>query len=162
VRAGAVWARREVGGLRDGGLTALALSLGIAALTVLIFLTIPELLIGAFIDPDDPARPEILAIGVTLMFVAALFQAFDGLQVVALGLLRGVQDTRAPMVIAAVSYWGLGIPAGAVLGFYAGFEGVGVWFGLVVGLAAAAFALSFRFWRYLLSEPFAAQGANAS
>jgi len=65
----------------------------------------------------------------------------------AMGLLRGVQDTRQPMVIAAVSYWLVGLPAGYGLGFVIGWEGVGIWLGLVAGLTAAALALHARFWR---------------
>lgn len=64
----------------------------------------------------------------------------------ALGLLRGVQDTRVPMVIAALAYWGVGLPVGFVLGFYTPLAGVGIWAGLVVGLALAAMLLMWRFW----------------
>ena len=70
----------------------------------------------------------------------------DGAQVIALGLLRGVQDTRVPMILAALSYWAIGIPCSYLLGFVLGWEGVGVWLGLVVGLACAAIALNLRFW----------------
>jgi multidrug resistance protein, MATE family len=66
---------------------------------------------------------------------------------VALGLLRGVQDTRAPMLIAALSYWGIGIPTSYVLAFVLNIGGPGLWLGLVVGLAFAAGLLMLRFWR---------------
>ena len=79
--------------------------------------------------------------------MAALFQLFDAMQVVALGLLRGVQDTRAPMLIAALSYWGIGIPTSYVLAFVLNVGGSGLWLGLVVGLAFAAGLLMLRFWR---------------
>jgi MATE family multidrug resistance protein len=82
--------------------------------------------------------------------MAALFQLVDGAQVVALGLLRGVQDARVPMILAAVSYWGIGMPCSYVLGFVLGWEGVGVWLGLVVGLSAAGGALMWRFWRVIV------------
>jgi multidrug resistance protein, MATE family len=65
----------------------------------------------------------------------------------AMGLLRGIQDTKMPMVIAAVSYWLVGIPVSYALAFIVGLEGVGLWFGLVVGLMVAAVALMVRFWR---------------
>jgi MATE family multidrug resistance protein len=70
----------------------------------------------------------------------------DGAQVIALGVLRGVQDTTGPMVIAALSYWLVGIPASYMLGFQMGWGGVGVWSGLVLGLACAAVLLMTRFW----------------
>ncbi|MGJ8618427.1 MAG: MATE family efflux transporter, partial [Sulfitobacter sp.] len=67
-------------------------------------------------------------------------------QVIALGLLRGVQDTRVPMVLAAISYWGIGVPCSYLLGFILGFGGIGVWGGLVIGLGIAAVLLNARFW----------------
>ena len=70
----------------------------------------------------------------------------DGAQVIALGLLRGVQDTTVPMIMAAVSYWAVGMPASYLLGFTFGLQGVGVWLGLVLGLACAGVLLMSRFW----------------
>ena len=78
--------------------------------------------------------------------MAAWFRVMDGAQVMALGLLRGVQDTRGPMVIAAVSYWIIGVPSAYVLGFTFGMGGEGVWLGLVRGLTAAGILLMYRFW----------------
>ncbi len=80
------------------------------------------------------------------MFAAA-FQTFDGLQVIALGLLRGLHDTRAPMIFATISYWVFGIPACYVLGFILEWGAPGVWSGLVVGLALASVLLLTRFVR---------------
>jgi MATE family multidrug resistance protein len=65
----------------------------------------------------------------------------------AMGLLRGIQDTKMPLIIAAVSYWLIGIPLSYALAFLAGLEGVGLWFGMVAALSVAALALLVRFWR---------------
>jgi len=81
-----------------------------------------------------------------LMF-AALFQMADAMQVMALGLLRGMHDTRVPMIMATVSYWVIGMPAGYILGFSLGLGGGGLWLGLVIGLTFAAVAMMWRFWR---------------
>ena len=70
----------------------------------------------------------------------------DGLQVLALGLLRGVQDTTVPMVMATISYWVIGLPVSYVLAFHFDMGGVGLWLGLVIGLAVAAVLLLTRFW----------------
>jgi MATE family multidrug resistance protein len=78
--------------------------------------------------------------------MAAVFQLADGGQAMAIGLLRGVQDTRVPMVIAVVCYWLVGMPVAYLLGFPAGLGGVGVWWGLVAGLGTVWAALSWRFW----------------
>ena len=83
--------------------------------------------------------PDI--VGVALLAMAALFNLMDGMQVVALGLLRGVQDTGVPMILAAIR-----LPVGATLGFALGWGAIGVWLGLVVGLTSAAALLMRRYW----------------
>jgi multidrug resistance protein, MATE family len=123
------------------------LSLVVALGSIVLFLSLPEPIVGLFLDMSHPESPEILAYGATLLAVAALFQLADGLQVMALGLLRGVQDSRVPMGLAAVSYWIIGIPTSYVLAFPLGYGGVGLWLGLVVGLFCAAASLLWRFWR---------------
>lgn len=146
VRAGRAFGRHDPDDLKRGGWIATVFSMSLATITVVLFLTYPEQLVGLFLAPDDPERPQIVAIGITLLVAAALFQVVDSAQVMALGLLRGVQDTKLPMVLAAVSYWGIGLPAGYILGFVFDFGVLGVWYGLVVGLAVAAVLLAARFW----------------
>ncbi len=147
VRAGQALGRGDRDGLRQGAVAAIALSTGFALLTSAIFVLWPEALLGLFVDPADPARPEVLAVGATLLLIAAVFQLFDGLQVLAIGLLRGIQDTAVPFAIAALSYWGIGLPMAYVLGFVAGGDEVGVWLGLVISLVVASGLLLIRFWR---------------
>jgi MATE family multidrug resistance protein len=147
VRAGRAWGGRDRPGLFGGAAVAMALSMAVAAATITVFLSMPELLVGLFIDPADPIRPALLATGAVLLAYAALFQLFDAGQVMALGLLRGIQDTRVPMMMAAASYWGVGFPAAYTLGFPLGFGGPGIWLGLTFGLAVAAGLLNWRFWR---------------
>ncbi|WP_422053080.1 MATE family efflux transporter [Shimia sp.] len=146
VRAGNAMGRKDADHMARGAWVAIVASLLMAFIAVAIFLIFPEQLLGAFIDPQEPQREVIIATGVTLLYVAALFQVTDGAQVMALGLLRGVQDTRGPMVIAAISYWGIGVPSAYVLGFTFGLGGEGVWLGLVCGLTAAGILLMYRFW----------------
>jgi multidrug resistance protein, MATE family len=139
------------------------MSVLIALATIVLFVAFPEALISVFLDPEDPARSEIIAAGVILLILAALFQLVDGAQIVALGLLRGVQDTRGPMILAAIAYFGVGLPAAYILGFPMGWGGAGVWTGLVIGLAAAAGLLSHRFWFRTIPglTRLAAQGTTA-
>jgi len=118
----------------------------VAFTTVAIFLAIPEALISAFIDPNEPEKDMLLSVGVSLLAMAALFQVVDALQVMALGLLRGVQDTAVPMVIATISYWVIGMPISYLLAFTLGVGPVGLWLGLVVGLSFAAVFMMWRFW----------------
>ncbi|MDK3018081.1 MATE family efflux transporter [Pseudodonghicola flavimaris] len=147
VRAGNAYGRGDRAHMARGAAVVVAISLALALLASALFLLWPEGLIALFLDPHDPQRAEILAIGVGLLAAAALFQLVDGGQVVALGLLHGVQDTSMPMVIAALSYWAVGLPASYLLGFTFGMGGIGIWLGLVAGLACAAVLLMLRFWR---------------
>ena len=162
VRAGNAYGRADVAHLARGAWVVTVMSLAFALATVALFVLTPEFFINIFILKDEPARAEILSIGVGLLFMAGLFQLVDGTQAIALGTLRGVQDTRLPMVYAALSYWGIGVPAAYVMCFVLGWGGIGVWGGLALGLAVAAILLNWRFWRTVLpgiSRKDAAQNA---
>lgn len=152
IRAGNAFGRKDPFDMERGAWAVTGISLVFAVLTIALFLLFPQPLLSIFVQNDDPDRVAILLIGVGLLAMAALFQLVDGAQVIALALLRGVQDTKIPMMFAAISYWGLGIPASYVFGFVLGWEGIGVWFGLVLGLAAAGVLLSVRFWLFILRD----------
>ena len=154
VRAGRAIGRQDMVRLKCGGVMVTAMSLGFGFIIVAIFLAWPEALIGVFIDSTDPARDQIIAVGVALLMMAALFQIADAIQVIALGLLRGAQDTRMPMVFAWISYWVIGLPASYVMGFVWDYGAVGVWMGLVFGLSVAAVLLNVRFWTRLKRNAF--------
>ena len=150
VRAGRAWGKGDRAMLKVASQAATVLSLAASATTIVLFLTMPEFLVGLFVDPLDPQAPAILAVGASLLAVAALFQFVDSGQVMALGMLRGVQDTRVPMIIAVVSYWLVGLPVSYCFGFAFRLEAIGIWLGLTVGLACACVAMQFRFWtRYV-------------
>ena len=146
VRAGRALGRGDGPLLRRGGITAIGLSAVFAVATSTVFVLFPDVLVSLFIDPEEPARATLLQVGASLVMVAALFQVVDAAQVMALGLLRGVQDTAVPMVMATVSYWGVGMPASYALGFWFGLGAVGLWLGLVIGLTLASVLLMWRFW----------------
>ena len=121
------------------------LTLATIIVVMIIFVSIPDLLVLAFLDRHSEKAPVVFEIGVKLIYMAAAFQFGDGMQVVALGLLRGLRDTRAPMVIAAVSYALVGLPISYALGFHAGLGGIGIWCGFIFGLGLAAVLLLVRF-----------------
>ncbi len=146
IRAGNALGRKDRAHLEKGAIAVTGMSLVMSVLTVILFLTYAEPLISLFMESDDPQRPQILAIGTGLLAMAALFQLVDGAQVIALGLLRGLQDAKIPMVMAGLSYWVVGIPASYYFGFVQGMDGIGIWLGLVLGLACAAVLLMARFW----------------
>ncbi|SDY12298.1 MATE family efflux transporter [Citreimonas salinaria] len=146
VRAGTALGHADAGHLAEGARAVLVLGMAAVSAAMLLFLSLPEPLIGLFLDPSEPDRAAIIETGRVLLIMAALFQAADGLQVIHIGLLRGLQDTRVPMLMAALAYWGIGMPAAWALGLPLGFGGVGVWAGLTLGLAVAAVLLAWRFW----------------
>ncbi len=147
IRVGNAIGRGDKANLLRGAKMAVFLSIVFSGLTVIAFLVFPEALLSLFMDRNAEARDEILRIGVLLLAMAALFQLVDGLQVIALGLLRGAQDTRMPMILAAIAYWLIGMPVAYAFGIELGWDGVGVWLGLCVGLGGACVFLHARFWR---------------
>lgn len=146
VRAGNAFGRDDRQHMARGAIVGIGLSLVMSLATVALFLSVPEYLISLFLDLSDPESMQIIKIGVGLLAVAALFQLVDGAQVMALGLLRGVQDTSVPLLISVLSYWVVGLSTSYYLGFVQGLNGIGVWMGLVVGLACAGVFLMLRFW----------------
>jgi MATE family multidrug resistance protein len=111
-------------------------------------LLVPELILSAYADVSAPANAAMVGFALRYLFVAAIFQLSDGLQAVAAGALRGIQDTRVPMTIAIFGYWAAGFATAIVLGFMTPLEGVGIWIGLAVGLTVAALLLVLRWhWR---------------
>lgn len=147
VRAGRALGAGDAAGLREGARVAIGLSLAFGLAMIALFLAFPGAIVAMFIDTSKPGAAEIVAYGSMLLVLAALFQLADAAQVMALGLLRGIQDTAVPMWLAGVSYWLIGIPASYVLAFPLGLGGPGLWLGLVIGLTAAAVSLMWRFWR---------------
>jgi MATE family multidrug resistance protein len=108
----------------------------------------PAQLAGIFVEPKDADNIEVLRLAVSFLIVAAVFQIVDGAQVVGTGMLRGLQDTTWPMLFAAFGYWVVGLGFGAWLAFGRGWDGVGIWIGLAVGLGIVAALVLVRWlWR---------------
>ena len=133
--------------MRRAGWTAFALGVGFMTAMSGVMLLAPQWLVHAFMDVDDAANAALLGMTVHFLALAALFQVVDGAQAVAAGMLRGLHDTRVPMLLAALGYWGLGIPLSAWLAFGLGWGGSGVWLGLLAGLGSTAVLLTWRWWR---------------
>ena len=152
VRVGNAFGRADGTDVARAGWAGIACAVGVAGLSAALFLLLPETLTGLFLR-DNPERAAIVAAAVPLLAMAAAFQLVDAGQVMGAGVLRGLKDTRTPMVIAILAYWGLGVPAAWVFGLELGFGGPGVWGGLVVGLSVAAVALTWRFHRLADAAP---------
>lgn len=149
VRVGLAAGRGNAPAVRRASAVALAFGVTCTGLSALVFLLLPTTLVSAFLDPGNPDTPAVLAAGISFLAIAALFQLVDGAQVVAMGCLRGLKDTRVPMLIAGFGYWIVGLPLSGLLGFWFGMDGVGIWLGLAAGLAVAALLLAIRLRRQL-------------
>ena len=147
IRVGYFYGARDPDGMKRAGWTAIVVGTGFMAFTALLMIAIPKPLIAIYVDPWDPKNAVLVGFALQYIVIAAAFQLFDGMQAVAAGALRGLQDTRIPMWIAAFAYWVPGIGTALALGFYTPLEGVGVWIGLATGLTVAAALLGWRWHR---------------
>ena len=129
VRVGNALGRRDREGAARSGWTALVLGVAVMSVAALTLLTAPRMIARLF-TPE----PEAITAAITLLRIAAFFQLFDGLQVVATGALRGAGDTRTPMLCHFFGYWVIGLPLGAELCFGRGLGAAGLWTGLSAGL----------------------------
>lgn len=149
VRVGLAAGRGDPDGIRRAGWTAFVLGTGFMALTGLVMVAVPDALVGLFLDPRVPENRPVMALAVSFLMVAALFQVVDGAQAVGAGMLRGLSDTTLPMIFAAFGYWVVGIGVGTWLAFGAGMGGVGIWLGLATGLAVVSVLM---LWRWMARE----------
>ncbi|WP_295810494.1 MATE family efflux transporter [uncultured Nitratireductor sp.] len=147
VRVGRAFGAQNLDGITRAGWTAFVMGVGFMALMALLMVTIPRPLIGAFVDLDLPENAEVIGLAVTFLAFAGLFQIFDGAQAVAAGMLRGLHDTKVPMIYSLLGYWGLGMTSSVILAFVLGMGGPGIWIGLVSGLAIVSVLLYVRWMR---------------
>lgn len=149
VRVGLAVGQRRAAQARRAAGVAFAFCLVCTGIAALVFLLLPTTLVRQFLDMSLPESPAVLATGLTFLAIMAAFQLLDGIQVVALGVLRGLKDIRIPTMITCLGYWIIGFPLAAALGFLAQWRGVGVWIGLTVGLLVAASLMTYRVRRAL-------------
>ncbi len=146
VRVGRAAGRGDRDAVSKAGNAVIVLVSAFAFFSAIVLVLMPEFLIRLFLDKDNPEAAAVVTYAVPLLWMAAAFQLVDGLQAAGGGALRGLSDTKIPMVIATIAYWPVGLSVAWILGFPLGFGGAGIWAGLVAGLAAAAFFLIRRFW----------------
>jgi MATE family multidrug resistance protein len=136
VRVGRALGRRDPAAISGAGWTAWMLGVGFMAAMAMLMWVFPSELVNLFFGPTVGAEARALA--VSFLAVAAAFQIVDGAQVVGAGMLRGLHDTRWPLIFALVGYWVVGLGIGAWLAFGRDWQGVGIWVGLASGLASVA------------------------
>lgn len=144
IRVGMGYGARDRVWIARAGWSAIVTGTAFMALTATLIWVAPRLIVGIYVDVDDPARAREVALAIQYLAVCAMFQLFDGAQAVAAGSLRGLQDTRMPMIIAAFGYWVAGFGTAILLGFHWHWQGVGIWVGLAVGLLVVSVSLVSR------------------
>ena len=144
VRVGHAIGAGNIDSARRAAAAALVCGAGFMTLTASAFITAPGLLAATYTSVD-----EVLLLAAVLIPIAGVFQVFDGLQVVSIGVLRGLGDTKAPVVVNVLGFWLIGMPVSLVLAFHLDLGPPGLWWGLVVGLATVAGFLLLRIsWRF--------------
>jgi MATE family multidrug resistance protein len=140
IRVGNQLGRRDISNLRTAGYTSFVMVVLFMGFAAILFIALRNFFPAWYINDV-----EVIEIASQLMVVAAFFQISDGVQVVGMGALRGIEDVKVPTIIAVTAYWVVGLPAGYLLGFRYGFGATGIWYGLLIGLSFAAVLLFYRF-----------------
>ena len=146
VRVAHAFGAGDATGVSRAGWVAFFVTIAYVALSASAILAVPRLLIAPFVASDAPGAIEIVPLALAFLRVAAIFQLFDGAQAALSNMLRGVHDSRWPMMMALIGYWAIGAPIGVALAFLTPLRGLGLWIGLACGLAAVSLQLLWR-WR---------------
>lgn len=147
IRVGLAYGARDNAAITLAGKVATQLGIGFMVVSAGAMLAFPYQLLHLYIDPAAPENARMVVLAMQYMVVAAAFQLFDGAQAVGASMLRGLQDTRVPMLIAIFGYWVPGVGTALWLGLFTPFGGLGVWIGLLVGLVFVAALLHWRWSR---------------
>jgi MATE family multidrug resistance protein len=147
VRVGRAFGAKDIPGISRAGWSAFGIALVYACGTATLILAFRDQLVGLFLDWSDPADAVVAGIATSYLLWAGIFQIVDSAQVTGAGMLRGLGDTRVPMWLAGLGYWGLGLPVGVVLAFWVNLAGIGIWIGLSLGLASVAMLMTVRWAR---------------
>jgi multidrug resistance protein, MATE family len=146
VRVGLMQGAKDRPGVRRAALTSVLCSIGAIMLVAVPVMLWPMEIAGFYLEADDPNNGAVLALVASFLPIAAAFALFDATQVAAGQALRGLKDVRVPMILTGVAYWVIGFPVASWLGLSTPLGAVGVWWGLLAALAAAALFLGGRLW----------------
>ena len=150
-RVGLWFGRGDRAGMRRAGLVAIAAAIAFLFLSAITLYLFRYPAIRLFVNVSDAGNARVVMLAMNLLLVAASAQVLDGIQRVAMSALYGLQDTKAPMILAAAAFWGIGISAGYILCFPCGFGVVGLWVGQYIGTTAGGIAFVWRF--HQLTKP---------
>jgi multidrug resistance protein, MATE family len=149
IRVGLWMGKNDWVSVRRAALVGMGLGGGFMVIMATILILFPKSILSLYLDLSNPVNQPIVPIATTLLTIAALAQILDGVQAATAGALRGLQDTKIPMVFSFVAFWGFGLMSGCVLAFVIGWGGVGLWIGQSIGIVAASVLFVGRFFRLL-------------
>ena len=149
VRVGQWFGQRNSKGIERAGYISIAIGFVFSSLVAIAMLLFPRSIVGLYIDINDPANAQILALALPMLTIATISQVLDAVQKIAYGALQGLQDTRIPVLLNILGFWGVGLTTGYILGFRFGLGGAGLWLGQSVGVAIAAILFLVRLKRVL-------------
>ncbi|NJR61418.1 MAG: MATE family efflux transporter [Cyanobacteria bacterium CRU_2_1] len=147
VRVGWWVGQQDFQGARRAGYVGIAVAAMFMVLTAIGLVIYRQQVIGIYLDIHNPANANVLRLATPMLIISALAQLLDGTQRVAMGALYGLQDTRVPMLLSGLAFWGVGLTSGYVLGFLLEFAGAGLWIGQSIGVAVAGAIFVWRFHR---------------
>jgi len=147
IRVGLAYGARDHHGIALAGWVSLGAAMTFMIGSAGLMWLFPREIAKLFIDGSRPESAHVLELAVSFLAIAGVFQLADGAQVIGAAMLRGLQDTRVPMLIAAFGYWVVGIGSGYWLAFHAGFQGRGIWIGFALGLGVVALLMTWRWAR---------------
>ena len=145
IRVGQEVGKNNRAGVNRAGYVGAGIGLAFMMLVMIVMLVFPQQIIGIFIDISDPRNAKVIEIATGLMIIAAISQIVDGPQKIIMGALYGLQDTRIPMFLSLLAFWGVGLTSGYWLGFHTPLGGNGLWIGQSIGIAISAVIF---FWRF--------------
>lgn len=149
VRVGHWLGQKNPAGIRRSGYLSITIGLIFITILAIAMLLFPQAIIGLYLDINDPANTQVIALALPMLIIATLSQVPDVLQKMTYGALQGIQDTRIPMLLSIPAFWGVGLSLGYILGFPLGWGGAGLWLGHFIGMVIAAILFLVRF-RYLV------------
>ncbi|MCM0593490.1 MAG: MATE family efflux transporter [Gloeotrichia echinulata DEX184] len=152
VRVGQWLGQKSLKNLQQAGYISMIFGGGIMILTAITLTTFSRQVIGLYLNINDLANNSVVVIAIPMLTVMAVQQILDGVQRTAYGTLQGLQDTRVPMLLGLLAFWGFGLTSSYILGFPLGLGGVGLWIGQGIGVATAAGFFVWRFRKLISSK----------
>ncbi|MBE9013611.1 MATE family efflux transporter, partial [Pseudanabaenaceae cyanobacterium LEGE 13415] len=152
VRVGQWLGRKDILGIQQAAMVSLSLTTLVMLGMSIVFLLFPKQIIGIYLDVQNPNNAEIISLALPLLIIAAIAQVLDGLQKAVYGCLQGLQDTRIPMLLNILGFWGVGLSIGYLLSFHLGLGSRGLWIGQSIAIAVVAILFTGRFLRLLAQQ----------